>query len=112
MPRTNQPVAVCAEKSDVGAVCGEIIAAPAAVGPHSNDGPVAGLLAMNMLRIPKSKPLPARASRKERNRSQSVRLELTLEMPAHRPIESAEPKDDSAEVAESPRGVAEIDFYI
>lgn len=64
---------------------------------------------MNMLRIPKSKPLPARASRKERSTSRSARLELTLEMPAHRPVESAEPKD---EAARSERGVAEVDFYI
>ncbi|MCR9164834.1 MAG: hypothetical protein ACE37F_15145 [Nannocystaceae bacterium] len=64
---------------------------------------------MNMLRIPKSTPLPARALRKERNRSQSARLELTLEMPAHRPVESSEPKD---EAAKPERGVAEIDFFI
>ncbi len=64
---------------------------------------------MNMLRIPKSKPLPARVSRKARDTSRSARLELTLEMPAHRPIESATPKEDTAE---SERGVAEVDFYI
>lgn len=108
MPRTNRPSAVCAEKSDAGAGCGEIVA-PAASSPTSHEGLVVGLLAMNMLRIPKPKPLPARASRKERNTSRSARLELTLEMPAHRPVESAEPKEDAAE---SERGVAEVDFYI
>lgn len=104
-------MAVCAEKSDVGVGYGEIVApATASTEPtaESNEGLVVGLLAMNMLRIPKSKPLPARASRKERATSRSARLELTLEMPAHRPVESAEPKED----AEPERGVAEVDFYI
>lgn len=98
-----------AEKSDKGAECGEILVAPART---SSEVLAEGLLAMNILRVPKVPTTPAstRALRKRRRSTQGARLELTLEMPAQRPpVESVEHKD---EAQEPERGVAEIDFYI
>jgi|GEM_PF-3628384 len=100
---------MCAEKSDTGAEYGEIVA-PTSAWSKSDDGLVVGLRAMNMLRIPESKPRKARSSRKRRETSQTARLELTLEMPAHPRAELVERSE--GEVQEPERGVAEVDFYI
>ena len=97
------------EKSEKRANCGEILTAPA----HASAGAVTdGLLAMNILRVPKvpAKTPAARALRKRRSSTQGARLELTLEMPAQRqPLEA--PASGEQE-REPERGVAEIDFYI
>lgn len=100
-----------AEKSDAGVGCGEILAPSAASTPKSDAQVGAGLLAMNILRIPKvpTKPRSARDSRKRRDTSRTARLELTLEMPSQRPPVEAE---SAGEPDEPERGVAEVDFYI
>ncbi len=92
--------------------CGEIMAPSAS----SSDGLAAGLRAMNMLHIPKPKPLPSRL-RKRRGASEPARLELTLEMPRERPSSISEAPQQGSEpdgqtTRRSDRGVADVDFYI
>lgn len=103
MPRTPG----CAEKSELSAVCGEILAPAAFTAPATDEDLAVGLRAMNMLRIPKVLPTPG--SRKRRDKTQGPRLELTLEAPSHRPP-AAEKGDELAREPE--RGIAEIDFFI
>jgi len=92
-----------AEKSDASAGCGEILACPAA----DISSMATGVRAMNILRIPKSPPL--RRTRKGHDSTRRVQLELTLEMPSHRPIADPPVVDEDRK---SERGIAEIDFYI
>ncbi len=111
MTREPMASAKCAEKSDMSAICGEIVAPSAS----SVDEVAEGLRAMNMLRIPKAKPLPSRA-RKRRESFQPARLELTLEMPRERPSRDAGAVQEASEKPEQDdapqRGVADVDFYI
>ncbi len=108
---------MCAEKSELSAVCGEILAPAAFTAPATDEDLAAGLRAMTMLRIPKVLPTPAtpespkgyRGSRKRRDSTQGARLELTLEAPSRRP--AVEEKVDEP-ASEPERGIAEIDFYI
>ncbi len=107
----------CAEKSELSAVCGEILAPAAFKAPATDEDLAVGLRAMNMLRIPKVLPTPVttqnprgyRGSRKRRDTTQGPRLELTLEAPSHRPP-AAEHANEPA--SEPERGIAEVDFYI
>ncbi len=105
---------MCAEKSELSAVCGEILAPAAFTAPATDEDLAVGLRAMTMLRIPKILPTPQlpkgyRDSRKRRDTTQGARLELTLEAPSLRP--AVEEKVD--EPANEPeRGIAEIDFFI
>lgn len=106
--------AVCAEKSELSAVCGEILAPAAFPAPETDEDLAAGLRAMTMLRIPKVLPTPAtpkgyRGSRKRRDATEGARLELTLEAPSRRPV--VEDKVDEP-AGEPERGIAEVDFYI
>lgn len=100
---------MCAEKSELSAVCGEILAPAAFTAPATDEDVAAGLRAMNMLRIPKVLPTPVKRSRKRRESTQGARLELTLEAPSQRP--AVEEKVDEP-ASEPERGVAEVDFFI
>ncbi|MEM6294073.1 MAG: hypothetical protein AAGA54_22535 [Myxococcota bacterium] len=102
-PTLDSPTAQTAEKSTLGAVCGEVIAPAADVADT-----VTAMLAMNLLRIPKPRPI----RRKQRESQEGARLELTLEMPRHTPSPKASAEEPEVSEEEPKRGVAEVDFYI
>ncbi|MBV1861589.1 MAG: hypothetical protein KUG77_24435 [Nannocystaceae bacterium] len=115
--RSMSRTAVCAEKSQLSAVCGEILAPAAFTAPETDEGPAVGLRTMNMLRIPNVLPTPSRrhtpegdrVSRKRRDTAQGARLELTLEAPSRAP---AVEENMDEPPSEPERGIAEVDFYI